>query len=110
MKKILFLLCLILCLVSCGPLGRCDYKSTITYKLDGVSHTESILMEDIQEYSVPSYSCSPKGLQIIAVNGPYITYRKTIYTGNLPIEVEKFEYKTLRTYKVSAWSGKEIKK
>lgn len=110
MKKILFLLCLMLCLVSCGPFVRSDYKSTITYKLDGVSHTESILMEDIEENSVPSYSYGPKGLQIIATNGPYITYRKTIYSGNLPIEIEKFEYKTLRTYKVSSWSGKEIKK
>lgn len=110
MKKILFLLCLVFCLSSCGnTLDRCDYKVTITYNLDGNSHTESVKMENIPAMAIPSYLSTQNTLHIIASDGIYTRWRKQIYNGSLPVSVESFNYTVIREYKINKWNGKEVK-
>ena len=115
MKKFLILLGLVISL-SCTPLKRCEYLCTITYSIDGVSHTEEVKLVT-GTVCTPAYVHSSDMLRITGVPSSdyyyqgHIIYKGSllIYKGSLPILVEHFEYKLLREFKVNLFSGKELK-
>ena len=108
MKKFLVLLGLIMCICSCSPINRCEYLCTITYNIDGISHTEEIKIA-ASDVCTPAYVHSVDIVRITAYPSNYWHEDYVVYRGSLPIKVEDFEYKLLREFKVSPISGKELK-
>ena len=107
--KVTMLLIPILLLTSCGPLYRCEYMCTITYNLDGISHTQSVTMETDKGVT-PTYVYTGNELKIVTI--PYSQYYNNIiiYKGVLPVTIENFNYEHIRTYRASWWDGRELKK
>lgn len=108
MKKLLILLVSFLCIYSCEPIDRTVYEYTITYTITGTEITE-VHSIDMPSVYVPSYRLSKGSLEIIGSAGFESTPYITVYKGSLDVKVIDFDYKVIRTYKESQWTGREIK-
>ena len=97
MKRLLLLFGLILCMCSsCSPLTKHEYECTITYTIENTTYTGTINMSAPDGYT-PVYICKKGELLIGAA--PETQY----------VSVQYFDYKTIRTYKVSRFDGRELK-
>ena len=111
MKKIIVLISIIMCLCfcACTPINTAVYNCTITYTIGDNQYTETIIM-DVPAMYTPVYSCGNKQITVIgAGSGKYQLRYKTVYSGELPIAVQSFDYTLVRTYKASSFDGHELK-
>lgn len=108
MKKLLILLVSFLCIYSCEPIDRTVYEYTITYTITGTEITE-VHSIDMPSVYVPSYRLAKGSLEVIGSAGFESTPYITVYKGSLDVKVTDFNYKVIRTYKESQWTGREIK-
>jgi hypothetical protein len=108
MKKLLILLVSFLCIYSCTPVNKTVYEYTITYTIASTQITE-VHSIDMPSNFVPSYRLDQNSLTIIGSYGTSSMPYTTIYKGSLDVKVIDFDYKVIRTYKESQWTGREIK-
>lgn len=111
MKKIIVLISIIVCLCfcACTPINTSVYNCTITYTLGDNQYTETIMM-DVPSMYVPAYSCGNKKIKVLGVGSDdYQFSYKTVYSGELPIAVQSFDYTLVRTYRASRLNGRELK-
>ena len=113
MKRLLLFIATLFCICSCTAIDN-DYQATIVYSINGgeaITETVDIRLPDGH---IPNYIYQEedgnKNLYIRGVYGPYFSPRfVTIYTGRLDVHVISFNYKFIRSHKVSQFDGHEIR-
>ena len=95
-------------MLSCSPINRCEYLCTITYSIDGISHTEEVKLIT-GDNCTPAYVHGRDMITVTAIPSSYYHEGYIIYQGSLPVRVENFEYKLIRKFKVSSFNGRELK-
>ncbi len=113
MKKIILLIGILFSLVACNPYLRSEYVIDIGYTIDGgnskIEKIESIKMDMPTSYA-PIYSYDGQTLMIYGRKPGYESFeRHVVYSGTLPVKVSSFEWKRVKTYRVSRLDGHEIK-
>ena len=112
MKKILLIIAIIAA-TSCGKMGRTDYEYTMHYDIGGLEYVHKGVIEAPDGY-VPTYMASADEI-IVMTTGTGGRYGRQnfsfdlVYSGKEHCSVVKFDYKPVRTYKVSKFNGKEVK-
>ena len=114
MKKILLTLISVLALTACGSMPQTDYRYTIGYTIGDTEYTYENTISLPGDY-VPVYVLKNDGREhSIIVRGAdaastYL-FVDIVYEGGIPCAVNSFDYKPLRTYRVSRWDGRELKR
>ena len=114
MKKILSILILVLSLTACGSMPQTDYQYTIDYTIGDASYTYQDIISLRYDY-VPVYVLKNNSNEHSIVvrgmsGGSAYMFVDIVYEGGIPCTVNNFEYKPLRTYRVSIWDGSELKR
>ena len=114
MKKILPILILALALTACGSMPCTDYQYTINYTIGDTPYTYQNTISLNGDY-IPVYALRNDGREHSIVvrgmtGGSAYIFADIVYEGGIPCTVNNFEYKPLRTYRVSRWDGRELKR
>lgn len=113
MKRLLLIIATLFCLCSCTETDN-DYQATIVYSINGGEAVTETIDIRLPDGYTPNYiyqeEYGDKNLYIRGVSGSYFSpTRQTVYRGRLKIDVISFDYKLIRSYKVSQFDGHEIK-
>ncbi len=114
MKKILLTLISVLALTACGSMPCTDYQYTINYTIGDTPYTYQNTISLNGGY-IPVYALRNDSREhSIVVRGVYggsaYMFADIVYEGGIPCAVSSFDYKPLRTYRVSRWDGREVNK
>ena len=114
MKKILLTLISVLALTACGSMPQTDYQYTIDYSIGEAAYTYQGTISLPGDY-VPVYvirnDSSEHSIAVRGMDGGVVyVFGEVIYKGSIPCAVSGYDYKPLRTYRVSRWSGRELKR
>ena len=112
MKKILLIIAIIAA-TSCGKMGRTDYEYTVRYDIGGLEYVHTGVIEAPEGF-VPTYMASGEEIIVMTTGTGGMYGRENygfdrVYSGKEHCSVVRFDYKPVRTYKVSKFSGKEVK-
>lgn len=113
MKRLFLIIATLFCLSSCTAIDN-DYQATIVYSINGGEAVTETIDIRLPDGYTPNYICQEedgnKNLYIRGVHGSYFSpTRQIVYSGRLDVEVMSFNYKLIRSYKVSQFDGHEIK-
>lgn len=113
MKRLFLIIATLFCLSSCTAIDN-DYQATIVYSINGGEVVTETIDIRLPDGYTPNYiyqeEDGDKNLYIRGVSGSYFSpTRQIVYRGRLDVEVMSFNYKLIRSYKVSQFDGHEIK-
>ena len=113
MKRLFLIIATLFCLSSCTAIDN-DYQATIVYPINGGEVVTETIDIRLPDGYTPNYiyqeEDGDKKLYIRGVSGSYYSpTRQIVYRGRLDVEVMSFNYKLIRSYKVSQFDGHEIK-
>ena len=113
MKRLFLIIATLFCLSSCTEIDN-DYQATIVYSINGGEVVTETIDIRLPDGYTPNYiyqeEDGDKNLYIRGVSGSYLSpTRQIVYSGRLDVEVMSFNYKLIRSYKVSQFDGHEIK-
>lgn len=113
MKRLFLIITTLFCLCSCTAIDN-EYLATIVYSINGGEAVTETIDIRLPDGYTPNYICQEKDgikkLYIRGIDGSYFSPGLvTIYTGRLDAHVMSFNYKFIRSYKVSQFDGHEIK-
>ena len=113
MKRLFLIIATLFCVCSCTKICN-DYQTTIVYSINGGEAVTETIDIRLSDGFTPNYifqeEDGDKKLYIRGVCGSvFSSNRKIVYSGRLKIDVISFDYKLIRSYKVSQFDGHEIK-
>ena len=96
MKKILMIMVVLLCIVSCVDKGEMHfYEYTVSYTIDGVPF-EYTDIDSTKMVGTPSLDVGGHYIIFHLLSEKIMKPSKTIYRGTLPVEVTGFKYKEIK--------------
>ena len=96
---------------SCKGRETSLYECTITYTINGIPVTETFDDVELSSDYVPAYSCGGGRILLIgAGTGSYQYPYCEIINTSQELAVQDFDYKLIRSYRASRWTGREIQK